>query len=92
MAHKGYNPTPPDLAVEVISDPTNAQERAQLRRKIMAYLAAGVVVWVVDAEARTVEIYQTGEAPVVLSDTETIDGGDILPGFILPLSEIFPTV
>ena len=44
LARKGYNPNPPDLAVEVISDPDNREEQTALRVKITNYLAAGVVV------------------------------------------------
>lgn len=88
LARTGYNPNPPDLAVEVISDPGSSQEQATLRRKIVNYLAVGTVVWVVDADAQTIEVYN-GAAQVYGLD-DVISGGAVLPGFSLPLREVFP--
>lgn len=90
LARKGYNPNPPDLAVEVISDPDNAEEQATLRIKINNYLTAGVVVWVVDYVHRTVEVYQPGKSAQVLLEAGILDGGDVLPGLSVPVKDIFP--
>ncbi len=87
---KGYNHLPPDLAAEVISDPANPKEAEALRRKLASYLAAGTVVWVVNPFDRVVEVYQPGKMPIVLDATGTLDGGDLLPGFSAPVSEIMP--
>ncbi len=90
LARRGYNPNPPELAVEVISDPDSRQEQNTLRIKLSAYLAAGTAVWIVDAEARTLEVHRPGYEPITLDETGTVNGGDILPGFTLAVKDIFP--
>lgn len=54
------------------------------------HLAVGVVAWVVNAEERIVEVHQPGRAPRLLTAADTLEGGDILPGFSLAVKEIFP--
>lgn len=90
LARQGYNPNPPDLAVEVISDPGNAEELDALRKKITNYHAVGVIVWVVKYDERVVEIHQPGTKLVTLGDDDMLDGGDLLPGFTLAIKDIFP--
>jgi Uma2 family endonuclease len=47
------------------------------------------LVWVVDPAARTVTVYVPGdEDERVLRDDDTLDGGDLLPGFSVPVAEI----
>jgi Uma2 family endonuclease len=87
IAEAGYNPNPPDLAVEVISP---SDEPDKLRIKVGNYLAADTWVWVVDPKAKTVEVYVPGQPVTPLTVDDTLDGGDILPGFKLPLKDIFP--
>jgi Uma2 family endonuclease len=86
LPKQGYNPIAPDLAVEVVS-PTD-RERS-LRIKIGNYHAAGTIVWVVYFEGQTVEVYPPGQPVRVLNIDDTLDAGDLLPGFTLPLREIF---
>ena len=90
LARTGYNPTAPELAVEVISDPENREEQRQLRMKLTGYLAAGVLVWVVNPEDQVVEVHQVGQSAHVVDATGTLTGGDVLPGFELPVKDIFP--
>ena len=90
LARKGYNPNPPDLAVEVISDPNNGEEQAQLRLKLFNYLAVGVVVWVVNPHDRLVEIYNQREAITILDENGIINGGQVLPDFTLPVTDFMP--
>jgi len=78
LARQGYNPTPPDLAVEVISNPDDPQEQANLRIKLSSYLAAGVVVWIVDPDDHTVEIHQAGNKALSLKEDAIISGDDVL--------------
>lgn len=87
----GYNPQPPELAVEVISDPDSGQEQRNLRLKVSHYLAAGTVVWVVNPADRTVEVHVPGRPARIVAEDGALDGGDILPGFSLPLQQIFRT-
>ncbi len=84
---QGYNPNPPDLAVEVVS-PSESDRRRSI--KVANYLAAGTLVWVVYPPAREVEVYQPGEAVKIVSLDGTLDGGAVLPGFTLAVRDIFP--
>lgn len=88
-AARGYNPIPPDLAVEVDYPGTDESAR-QLTIKLGNYLASGTVVWIVRPELLRVEIYEPGKAVRVLGKDETILGGELLPGFELPVKAIFP--
>jgi Uma2 family endonuclease len=83
---QGYNPDPPQLAVEVIS-PSDRSSR--LAVKVANYLAAGTVVWVVYPQEREVHVYAPGQRTRILGEGDVIDGGDVLPGFSLPVREIF---
>jgi len=77
----------PDLAVEVLS-PSNTD--AEMARKRREYFGAGVqLVWEVDPRARTVTVYETLEHSTVLDTSMILDGGTVLPGFALPLGELF---
>ncbi len=78
----------PDLAVEVIS-PSN--KVADMHRKIRQLLAAGTaLVWIVHPETRTVEVH-TRSGATTLEEDDTLSGGDVLPGFEVPVRDIFPT-
>ena len=90
LARSGYNPNPPELAVEVISDPASVEEQTALRRKLANYLAAGTVVWIVDPSARTVEVYSPGQSVQTIGESGTLSGGDVLPGLSIPVKDIFP--
>lgn len=88
LATSGYNPNPPDLAVEILSD-GNTAELNRLRIKSTNYLAAGTVVWVVDPEKKTVEVHQAS-APVTLHlSKDTVSGEPVLPEFTLKVTDIF---
>lgn len=79
----------PDLAVEVLS-PSNT--KWEIAAKVEEYLATGSrAVWVVDPPRETVTIHRPGREPETLGTGETLDGGDYLPGFRLPVAEIFET-
>jgi Uma2 family endonuclease len=77
----------PDLAVEVLSASNTAAEMARKRRE---YFAAGVrLVWIVDPATRTVAVHTAPEQAAVLDANATLTGGDVLPGFALPLRDLF---
>ncbi len=88
LVKEGYNPNPPDLAVEVVSS-SRADELHNLRIKVNNYLAVGTVVWVVKPESQQVEVYIAGEAVQIFKHDATIDGGTYLPGFRLKVADIF---
>jgi Uma2 family endonuclease len=77
----------PDLAVEVLS-PSNT--KAEMARKRREYFEAGVrLVWEVDPRARTVDVYESPEHSTRLDESQTLEGGDVLPGFALQLADLF---
>ena len=58
--------------------------------KIHEYFQAGVeLVWVIYPEAREVYIYESPVNVRVLTRADVLDGGAVLPGFQLPLGELF---
>jgi Uma2 family endonuclease len=78
----------PDLAVEVIS---RHNTRKEMDRKLQDYFAAGTrLVWFVYHSPRhEVRVYVKPEEFSVVREGETLDGGDVLPGFRLNVSELF---
>lgn len=77
----------PDLAIEILSKSNTKREMARKRRE---YFFAGTqLVWQVDKETRTVEVFTAPDQSVVLTEKQTLDGGDVLPGFSLPLRQLF---
>ena len=83
----GFVPVAPDLAAEVLS-PSDRMTDAM--SKVTMYLAAGVrLVWLVDPATLTVIVFRQDAAPKTLEATDTLDGGDVLPGFSVPVAEIF---
>jgi Uma2 family endonuclease len=89
VATEGYNPVPPDLAVEV-EFPTSIKSQRRLEKKLARYANDGTTVWVVYPETREVEVHAPGQAAQILGVDATLDGGDILPGFALAVKDIFP--
>ncbi len=83
----GFNPNPPDLAVEVISS-DRADELNTLRIKISNYLAVGTTVWVVQPEIKQVEVYRPGKPVQIFDENGTLSGDDLLPGFELKVADI----
>jgi Uma2 family endonuclease len=77
----------PNLAVEVLSQSNTPGEMLVKRQD---YFAAGVeVVWEVDPRERTVQVYTSPTASTTLTSADTLDGGAVLPGFTLPLQDLF---
>lgn len=79
-----------DRRVEVISDPANLREQAQLRLKLRLYLAAGVLLWIVNPFDREVGVHAPNQPSLILGEGVLLDGGAVLPGFTLPVKDIFP--
>ena len=80
-------PLAPDLAIEVLSE---GNTRREMARKVSEYFASGCrLVWLVDPRSRTVAVYTSADKPTVLREEQTLTGGDVLPGFRLPLRKLF---
>lgn len=80
----------PDLAVEVVSP---SDKPGKLSRKITLYLQTGVrLIWVVYSEEKQVAEYRLANGGTVFRSLEldgTLDGGEVLPNFKLPVKDIF---
>lgn len=88
----GFVPFARNIAVEVVS-PSNSP--AEISSKIEKYIEHGTcLVWIVYPEKQVINVYRPagdGSATVKFLDIEdTLDGGEVLPGFSLPLRDIFP--
>lgn len=79
----------PDLAVEVLS---RSNTPGEMTLKVSEYFEAGSrLVWIIDPETQTAEVYTAPDERRRLKATQSLDGGDVLPGFKLPLRELFAT-
>ena len=77
----------PDLAVEVKSP---GDSKREVREKAEQWLTAGTsVVWVLDPDDRTATVYALGRAPQVLTESESLTGRDLVPGFQVAVRELF---
>lgn len=84
---RGFFPGAPDLAVEVLSPSDRASE---VNSKVRDWLEAGArVVWVIDPQNRTVAIHCSLGKATILGMSETLPGQDVLPGFAMPVRQIF---
>ncbi|MBX9623925.1 MAG: Uma2 family endonuclease [Gemmataceae bacterium] len=78
----------PDLCVEVVSPTDTADE---IMDKVREYFQAGVrLVWVFYPRHDLVHVYESLTAVRGLNRADDLDGGAVLPGFRLPLTELFP--
>ena len=80
---------PPTIAVEILSASNTRQE---MDRKLRDYFGAGTLrAWYVDPDRRTVRVYTSPTDYTTLSESagDVLTGEDVLPGFELPLTELF---
>jgi Uma2 family endonuclease len=85
-----YVSVAPDLAVEVVS----ASDQSTAHGKVMRYLELGTrLAWVVYPNKQSVDVYRpTDDGGVTIHTLRldgTLQGGDVLPGFTLPVKNIF---
>jgi len=84
---KTFLPVEPDFVIELMS-PTDVF--SQLQQKMKEYINCGVKLgWLINPDARQVEIYRQGKEKEVLDQPQTLSGENILPGLIVDLTEIF---
>ena len=77
----------PDLVVEVVSEGNTVAETDRKRRE---YFRAGVrLVWMIEPKDRTAAVFTSPEHSTRLDESQTLDGGAVLPGFVLPLRDLF---
>ena len=100
LARRGFSHGAPALCVEVFS-PSNT--RPEMERKRTEYFDNGCeLTWTVYPRTRTIEVHTPragtgGTGPAegagrVLTDADTLTGDPVLPGFAVPVAEIFDAV
>jgi len=82
----GYFPGPPDLAVEVISPNDRLTEVAAKAADWLEYGTRMVIV--VNPRNKTVQVH-TSDGITELTEADTLDGGDVAPGWSMPVADIF---
>ena len=77
----------PDLVVEVVSP---GDTRREVREKVEDWLRAGVrLVWVLYPITRTATEYRSMDEVVHLTENDTLNGEDVVPGFTCRVAELF---
>ncbi len=77
----------PDLAVEVLSASNTRREMENKRRE---YFQGGArLVWEIYPESQSARVYTNPDAFEDIVPDGTLDGGEVLPGFVLPLRQLF---
>jgi Uma2 family endonuclease len=75
----------PDLVVEVLSE---GDTKAEMTRKVREYFEARVIlVWLIDPKKRTARVFSLADRSILVRADQSLDGGDVLPGFVLPLGD-----
>lgn len=84
---EGWLDGAPDVAVEVVGD---SQSISEMMKKALEFLSAGArMVWIVDADPRRVVIVTPPNQVQILGPDDTLDGGEVLPGFKCQVAEMF---
>lgn len=77
----------PTLVVEILS-PNDT--RAQIKEKRQKYLKAGIpLVWHIDPDERTVNVYKPGATPEFYNVTQRVPEHPAMPGFAPAVAELF---
>lgn len=83
----GFWSGPPDLAIEIRSP---GDRHSEMLAKVDDYLTRGVLlVWVVEPRQRSVTVYRRMRPPVTFGVDETLDAGDVVPGFACEVRRVF---
>jgi Uma2 family endonuclease len=81
-----YAPICPDFVIELLSI---NDEIENTRKKMTEYLENGLKLgWLIDCETKIIEIYQPNQSIIILNNPMTISGENILPNFVLDLTDI----
>ncbi len=84
---RGLAPLCPDFVLELLSP---SDRLAKTQEKMREYIANGARLgWLVNPRDRTVEVYRPGREVEILADPATVSGGDILPGFVQDMSNVW---
>jgi Uma2 family endonuclease len=84
---EGFIPLSPDFVVELRS---KTDSMKSLQNKMQEYMENKVRLgWLIDRKNRKVEIYRLSQAVEVLENPVTLSGENVLPGFVLDLTEVW---
>ena len=82
-----FPPLAPDFVMELRSE---TDRLPPLREKMEEYRSNGVRLGLlIDPKNKQVEIYKPGQEPEILESPTEIDCGEVMPGFVLSMSEIW---
>lgn len=80
----------PDLVVEIKSQSDRIKT---LEKKVIHFINLGAVVGIlIDPDEETVTVYRSQGEPVVFKNSEILTIPELLPGWELPISELWPPV
>lgn len=77
----------PDLPVEILSEGNTAKEMARKRKEFFG--GGAKLMWIVDPEKRTVDVYPSADQFTTLAEHDSLDGGTVLPSFALSIKAWF---
>ena len=84
---EGFAPLCPDFVIELRSKSDNMEP---LREKMREYIANGSCLgWLIDRKNQKVEIYRQNGDVEILDNSRTLSGEDLLPGFVLDLTDVW---
>ncbi|WP_019505405.1 Uma2 family endonuclease [Pleurocapsa sp. PCC 7319] len=85
-----FPPIAPDFVIELVSPSDNTKARYQkLQDKMHEYIDNGVRLgWLINPETKVVEIYRINQPVEIIENPATLDGEDVLVGFVLNLNNI----
>lgn len=85
-----FYPFAPDLAIEIRSP---SQSKREMSLLAILYLHAGApLVWIIDLDAQQVTVYRANGERFIVSSDGALDGEEVLPGFSIPLPEMFNVI
>lgn len=87
VPNKAIGVVVPDLVVEVLS---GSNTKKEIGRKLGEYFRAGVrLAWIIDPRTKTVRVHRSENESALLGIEDALDGGDVLPGFTLPIRTLY---
>ncbi|HYW11259.1 MAG TPA: Uma2 family endonuclease [Longimicrobium sp.] len=82
-----YFPGPPDLAGESVSD---LDPPGEVQARVDRWLQAGArMILLIHIDHQTVSVYRPGAPPTVLTGNDALDGADVVPGWTVPVCDLF---
>ena len=86
IPEEGYADLAPDLVVEVISP---SDRPGEVLAKIGEWLDAGArCAWIIDPRRREARVFHADASVSIIGEDDSLDGGDVLPGFSCPLRAV----